>query len=65
MHPQTLIAYGRNGGDLPQAYGGPARLYGGVKLGYKNVKYLTEVNFLPRNPGGYWENLGYEWYAGT
>jgi DMSO/TMAO reductase YedYZ molybdopterin-dependent catalytic subunit len=36
-----------------------------VKLGYKMVKYLTEVHFLPRATGGYWEDLGYEWFAGV
>ena len=36
-----------------------------MKLGYKNVKYLTEVNFLDRETGGYWENQGYEWFAGV
>jgi DMSO/TMAO reductase YedYZ molybdopterin-dependent catalytic subunit len=29
------------------------------------VKYLTEVNFLPNQTGGYWENQGYEWFAGV
>ena len=41
------------------------RLYSGVKLGYKMVKYLTEVTFLPVRTGGYWENQGYEWFAGV
>ena len=35
-----------------------------MKLGYKMVKYLTEVNFLPAATGGYWEDQGYEWFAG-
>ena len=65
FHPQTLIAWGMNGEQLTPAHGAPVRLYGGVKLGYKNVKYLTEVNFLDRETGGYWEDLGYEWYAGV
>jgi len=29
------------------------------------VKYLSEVNFLPDQTGGYWENQGYEWFAGV
>jgi DMSO/TMAO reductase YedYZ molybdopterin-dependent catalytic subunit len=64
-HRQTILAYGMNGAPLPVAYGAPLRLYGAVKLGYKNVKYLTEVHFLDRMTGGYWEDQGYEWYAGT
>jgi DMSO/TMAO reductase YedYZ molybdopterin-dependent catalytic subunit len=61
----TILAYGMNGRDLPITYGAPVRVYSGLKLGYKNVKYLTEVNFLDAPTGGYWENTGYEWYAGT
>lgn len=64
FHPQSLIAYGMNGGPLMPGHGAPARLYSNRKYGYKGVKYLTEVNFLPINTGGYYENLGYEWYAG-
>jgi DMSO/TMAO reductase YedYZ molybdopterin-dependent catalytic subunit len=65
MHPQTLLAYGMNGHPLYPDHGAPLRVYSAVKLGYKNVKYLTEVNFLPDNTGGYWENQGYDWFAGV
>jgi DMSO/TMAO reductase YedYZ molybdopterin-dependent catalytic subunit len=65
LHPQTLLAYGMNGRPLGPDHGAPVRLYGAVKLGYKNVKYLTEVSFLDRETGGYWENQGYEWFAGV
>jgi DMSO/TMAO reductase YedYZ molybdopterin-dependent catalytic subunit len=65
MHPQTMIALAMNGAPLTAAHGAPARLYGAVKLGYKNVKYLTEVNFLDHETSGYWEEQGYEWFAGT
>jgi len=65
MHPQTLLAYGMNGHDLAVGHGAPLRLYSAVKLGYKMVKYLTEVNFLATNTGGYWENQGYDWFGGV
>lgn len=65
LHPQTLIAYGKGGKPLDAMYGGPARLYGAVKLGYKNVKFLQSINFMPQATGGYWESFGYEWYAGV
>jgi DMSO/TMAO reductase YedYZ molybdopterin-dependent catalytic subunit len=65
MHPQTLVAYAREGKQLAAAYGAPARLHSPVKLGYKNTKDLTRVVFLPERNGGYWSDLGYEWYAGT
>ncbi|HZZ83972.1 MAG TPA: molybdopterin-dependent oxidoreductase [Anaeromyxobacteraceae bacterium] len=65
LHPQTLLAYGMNGDPLSPEYGAPLRLYSAVKLGYKMVKYLTEVSFLPVRTGGYWEDRGYEWFAGV
>ena len=65
LHPQTILAYGMNGARLPLEHGAPLRLYAAVKLGYKMVKYLTEVSFLPARTGGYWEDRGYEWFAGV
>ena len=65
MHPQTILAYGMNGHPLYPDHGAPLRLYSTTKLGYKMVKYLTEVNFLPDPTGGYWENQGYEWFGGV
>ncbi len=65
LHPQTILAYGMNGALLPREYGAPLRLYSAVKLGYKMVKYLSALSFLPTRTGGYWENQGYEWFAGV
>jgi DMSO/TMAO reductase YedYZ molybdopterin-dependent catalytic subunit len=65
LHPQTILAYGMNGRALYPDHGAPLRLYSPVKLGYKMVKYLTEVNFLPHRSGGYWEDQGYDWYGGV
>ena len=64
-HPQTILAYGMNGSVLPREYGAPVRLYSGVKLGYKLVKWVDTVVFQPVRGGGYWEDQGYEWFAGT
>jgi DMSO/TMAO reductase YedYZ molybdopterin-dependent catalytic subunit len=64
-HPQTLIAYGLEGHLLGPAHGAPARLHSPVKLGYKNVKYLTRIVFMPERNGGYWSDAGYEWFGGT
>lgn len=65
LHAQTILAYGMNGAPLVPGHGAPLRLYAAVKLGYKMVKYLTRVAFLPERTGGYWEDQGYEWYAGV
>jgi DMSO/TMAO reductase YedYZ molybdopterin-dependent catalytic subunit len=64
-HAQSILAYGMNGRDLMPDHGAPVRLYSGVKLGYKMVKYLTEVIYLPERSGGFWEDQGYEWFAGV
>ena len=65
LHPQTILAYGMNGTPLDRRYGAPLRLYSAVKLGYKMVKWVAEVSFLPVRTGGYWEDRGYEWFAGV
>jgi DMSO/TMAO reductase YedYZ molybdopterin-dependent catalytic subunit len=66
VHPQTLLAYQMNGKDLPPANGAPLRLAAPIKLGYKQSKWVTEIivtsKLLPKR--GYWEDLGYEWFAG-
>jgi DMSO/TMAO reductase YedYZ molybdopterin-dependent catalytic subunit len=65
MHPQTLVAYGMDGRLLTPGHGAPARVHSPIKLGYKNTKYLTKIVFMPARNGGYWSDLGYEWYGGT
>jgi DMSO/TMAO reductase YedYZ molybdopterin-dependent catalytic subunit len=65
LHAQTLIAYARERAPLSPAYGAPARLHSPIKLGYKSVKYLTRITFLPERNGGYWSDQGYEWFAGV
>jgi DMSO/TMAO reductase YedYZ molybdopterin-dependent catalytic subunit len=64
-HPQTMIVYAKDGQFLSPGYGAPARLHSPVKLGYKNVKYLTRIAFMSERNGGYWSDQGYEWYGGT
>ena len=65
MHSQTVVAYGLDGRMLGPAHGAPARVYSPTKLGYKNTKYLTRIMFLPNRNGGYWSDIGYEWYGGV
>lgn len=66
LHPQTLLAYQKNGQPLPIENGAPLRLASPVKLGYKQSKWITQITFLTNKPKmlGYWEDQGYEWYAG-
>lgn len=66
MHPQTLMAYQKNRQPLPIDNGAPLRLASPIKLGYKQSKWVTNIilsdRLLPVK--GYWEDQGYEWYAG-
>src|SRR5262245_33813453 len=38
-HPQTLLAWGMNGNDLPVPFGGPLRMRVPRQLGYKSMKF--------------------------
>jgi len=70
LHPQTILAYGLNGHDLPVANGAPLRLRVERQLGYKMAKYVMRIEAVESfakiggGKGGYWEDRGYEWYAG-
>lgn len=69
-HPQTIIAHALNGEPLPIANGAPLRMRIERQLGYKHAKYLTAIEAVAsldgigRGQGGYWEDRGYQWYAG-
>ena len=70
MHPQTLIAYDMNGSPLDIPHGAPLRLRVERQLGYKHAKYVQRIELvgdfrhISGGHGGYWEDRGYEWYAG-
>jgi DMSO/TMAO reductase YedYZ molybdopterin-dependent catalytic subunit len=66
LHPQTLMAYQMNGQPLPAGNGAPLRLASPVKLGYKQSKWVTKISFVSQLNAkkGYWEDKGYEWFAG-
>lgn len=69
-HPQTILAYEMNGAALDVPHGAPLRLRVERQLGYKMPKYLRRLDFvedfsqLRGGRGGYWEDLGYDWFAG-
>jgi DMSO/TMAO reductase YedYZ molybdopterin-dependent catalytic subunit len=70
LHPQTILAYELNGGVLPIANGAPLRVRIERQLGYKMAKYIMRIELVSSfthigaGNGGYWEDQGYEWYAG-
>ena len=70
VHPQTILAYELNDRPLPIDNGAPLRLRVENQLGYKHAKYIRALEFVSsldkigQGKGGYWEDQGYEWYAG-
>jgi DMSO/TMAO reductase YedYZ molybdopterin-dependent catalytic subunit len=70
FHPQTILAYDMNGKPLEVAHGAPLRLRVERQLGYKHAKYVQRIELvsdfshISGGRGGYWEDRGYEWYAG-
>jgi DMSO/TMAO reductase YedYZ molybdopterin-dependent catalytic subunit len=66
LHPQTLMAYQKNNAPLPIENGAPLRLASPIKLGYKQSKWVTRITLVSQllPTRGYWEDQGYEWFAG-
>lgn len=69
-HPQTILAYGSNDQPLPVANGAPLRVRVERQLGYKMAKYIKGIELVSTlapfgsGKGGFWEDLGYDWYGG-
>ena len=64
LHPQTLLATRYAGETLADPFGFPLRLRMSTKLGFKNPKWITAIEVTNTYPGGYWENQGFNWFAG-
>ena len=70
FHPQTILAYDMNDQPLPIKHGAPLRVRVERQLGYKMAKYIMRIEAVDSfaaikgGRGGYWEDRGYEWYAG-
>ena len=65
LHTQTLMALTFADQTLPVRYGFPMKLRIPTKLGFKNPKHITEIFVTNANPGGYWEDQGYNWFSGS
>ncbi|MGB2637173.1 MAG: molybdopterin-dependent oxidoreductase [Candidatus Acidiferrum sp.] len=70
LHPQTFLAYGLNGDELPVGNGGPLRLRLPRQVGYKSVKFITHMTVTDslkrfgKGLGSAAPEAGYAWYAG-
>jgi DMSO/TMAO reductase YedYZ molybdopterin-dependent catalytic subunit len=62
FHPQTILAYGMNGKDLPIAHGAPIRVRVEKQIGYKSVKYIKTISVTEEfvDQG----DIGWAWYNG-
>lgn len=69
-HPQALLALRLNDAPLDPDHGAPLRLRVPTQLGYKSAKWIGRIELVGGfakiygGGGGYWEDRGYEWYAG-
>ena len=67
LHPQTILAYGMNGRELPIQHGAPVRLRVERQMGYKSMKYLKRIVVTNEfDDGGQSGNIqnGWAWYTG-
>ncbi|MCX4165022.1 MULTISPECIES: molybdopterin-dependent oxidoreductase [Paraburkholderia] len=64
LHPQTQLTLDFGSEPLPPKYGYPLKLRVPTKLGFKNPKHIAEIFVTNTNPGGYWEDQGYNWFSG-
>ena len=67
FHPQTMLAYGMNGRELPIPHGGPVRLRIENQIGYKSQKYTYRLVVTDHfDDGGADGNIqhGWAWYNG-
>jgi len=65
LHPQTLLCYEMYEQPLTRQHGAPLRLNIPTKVGYKQAKYVTDLqvtNVLQQV--GYWEDQGYSEFYG-
>ncbi len=60
MLPDVLLAWEMDGKPLRQEHGAPVRVVIPDMYGYKNVKWVSEINLVPAAGSGYWEQLGYD-----
>jgi len=67
FHPQTILAYGMNGRDLPLQHGAPVRLRVERQIGYKSMKYVNRIVIKDEfDDGAEKGNIrnGWAWYNG-
>jgi DMSO/TMAO reductase YedYZ molybdopterin-dependent catalytic subunit len=64
LHPQTILATKYAKEPITDPFGFPLRLRTATKLGFKNPKWITEIEVTNEYRGGYWEDRGFNWFSG-
>jgi DMSO/TMAO reductase YedYZ molybdopterin-dependent catalytic subunit len=70
-HPQTILAYGLNGRDLPTGNGAPLRVRVERQCGYKQLKFVRSIQVVDsmarfgKGTGGINSDFGFHWFAGV
>ena len=64
LHPQTILCLTYADKPIEPPFGAPMRVKIPTKLGFKQPKFVTEIRVTNEYPAGYWENYGYNWFAG-
>ncbi|AUG53619.1 molybdopterin-dependent oxidoreductase [Thalassospira marina] len=65
LHPQTILALDFLEKPLTPEWGAPVRLRIPTKLGFKSAKHIRVIEVSNDYSGGYWEDQGYDWFAGV
>ena len=64
LHPQTQLSTKYAGETINKLEGFPIRLKAPTKLGFKQPKQIVAIEVTNTNPGGYWEERGFNWFSG-
>jgi DMSO/TMAO reductase YedYZ molybdopterin-dependent catalytic subunit len=59
----VLLAWRNHGEDLTPEHGWPLRLVVPKRYAWKSAKWLTGLEFSPKNTRGFWEVRGYHVHA--
>jgi DMSO/TMAO reductase YedYZ molybdopterin-dependent catalytic subunit len=65
-----MLALDLNGKAVDPDHGAPVRLRIPTQLAYKSTKWVQRIELVADfkhifgGNGGYWEDQGYQWYAG-
>lgn len=72
LHPQTMLTYGMNGGDLPVQHGAPVRLRIERQLGWKSLKFVDRIELVEDYRQVGWgkgslvaDEYNFQWYGGV